>query len=522
MVRYLLPGADDILEIRSLGQSRTEYIFDSQPQLAPHSLAANIQGAVTNSAIQWFRLRFRAEALQEVQAVNQWLEACDKAMLAAYNGSNFYQATHTYYLNLGVFGTAAMLVNKRLGTYGESLHFKTLPTGSYCIAENADGRVDTLFRDLWLTPRQAVQMFEGQVSPEIMQQAHNKQQCDMPQLFVHAVYPRADREYGKQDNRNMPFVSCYYEDKTKYLNDESGYEEFPYVVSRWETLSKAPWGYGPGHIALPDVRMLNTLRELHLQQLVMWVRPPLKVLREGILGNVSLEPGAQNVLNQMDALAPLDLTGRPDLVQIDQADLRRSIQDIFFVNALQALPPPDASNMTAYEVAQRIEQMQRLMGPAFGRLLAEMLDPLADRVFGLMLRANALPQMPLEVLLAARQSQGQLDVKYEGPLARSQRAADLRAIDSMVAMGGRIAEVHGHTEVLDNLDWDRAYRDAADVAGVPRAIVRDVRDVRRMRLARAEQAQALQQAEEQRQNMQSLGRVAPLVKAVQEPGRIAA
>lgn len=519
-VRYLLPGADDILEIRSLGQSRTEYIYDSQPLLAPQSLAANMQGAVTNPAIQWFRLRFRLGALHGMQHVNQWLEVCDHTMLAAYNQSNFYQAAHTYYLNLGTFGTAAMLVQARYSSQGGALTFRTLPTGSYCLAENADGRVDTLYREVWLTPRQAVQLFEGQVSEAVQTAAAKPGEMDTPRCFVHAVLPRVGRDPRKVDNQNMPYASLYFEADTKFLNEESGYQEFPYVVSRWETMSRSPYGFGPGHMALPDVRMLNTLRELNLQQLTLWVQPPLKALQEGIIGNISLESRAVNVVRQMDALMPLDVTGRPDLVQLNQEDLRKSIQDCFFVNALQALPPPDAGTMTAYEVAQRIEQMQRLMGPAFSRLLAEMLDPLADRVFGLLFRARALPPPPLEVLVASQQEQGQLDIEYEGPLARAQRGADQRAIQEVIALGGQISSVQGHLEVLDNIDWDAAYRQAVEIAGAPRGMVRDVVEVLKMRTARAQAHQQMQLAAEQRATLQALGQAAPMVREVRagQPG----
>src|SRR5262249_53375348 len=149
--------------------------------------------------------------------------------------------------------------------------------------------------------------------------------------------------------------------------------------------------------------------------------PPLKVMQEGVIGTISMDSYALNVVRQMDALQVLDVTGRPDLVQLDQADLRRAIDDCFFVNALQTLPPPEAGNMTAYEVAQRIELMTRRMGPVFYRLLAEFLNPLEDRVFGIAWRAGALPPPPMEVLQAAQRAQGQLDVEYFGPLARSQR-----------------------------------------------------------------------------------------------------
>jgi hypothetical protein len=339
---------------------------------------------------------------------------------------------------------------------------------------------------------------------------------DVLKCFLHCVYPRATRDREKWDNKNMPYAGVYLEKDTKFVNDETGYQEFPYLVSRWETMSTAPYGFGPGHLALPDVRMLNTLRELHLQQLALWVQPPLKVLTEGVIGNISLESRALNVVRQMDALQPLDLTGRPDLVQIDQADLRRSIEDTFYVNALQALPPPDASNMTAYEVAQRIEMMTRTMGPVFYRLLAEFLTPLEDRVFGLQWRAGALPPPPREVLLAAARTGGQLDVDYDGPLARSQRGDEVRAIGDLIGAAGRVVQVTQSLEVLDNFEWDQLIRALAERQGVPRAYIRDVNAMTRLRYARSQQQAALQQAQLQNESMASLGRVAPLVSAMQQ------
>jgi hypothetical protein len=516
IVRLLLPGHDDVLELTNPGQSRTEHIMDSHPLLAPQALAGNMMGTVTNQALQWRRLKFRDETLNETQNVNGWLRACDTRILSAYAASNFYQAAHTYYLNLGGFGTAAMYAGTRMAASGQHLHFKTLATGSYVIAENADGLVDTLCRELWYTPRQAQQLFKGQLSPQLQAQVDRPDQQDRPRKFLHCVYPRVERDDERYDNKNMPFAGIVLELETKFINEETGYQEFPFLVSRWETMSRSAYGFGPGHLALPDVRMLNVLRELHLQQLTLWVQPPLMMLQEGVIGNISLESRAVNVVRQMDALKPMDLTGRPDLVQIDQAGLYRSIDDCFYVNALQALPPPDASNMTAYEVAQRIEQMTRLLGPAFYRLLAELLNPLEDRVFGLMWRAHALPPVPREVMQLVAQTGGQIDVEYENPLVRSQRGTELRAITDIEALGARMVETRQSQDILDNIDFDLAYREAARVAGVPRAYIRDTADVLQMRRLRQQQQAQMQQAQMQNERMSSMGRVAPLVSAMQE------
>ena len=156
------------------------------------------------------------------------------------------------------------------------------------------------------------------------------------------------------------------------------------------------------------------------------------------------------------------------------------------------------------------------MGPAFYRLLAEFLQPLEDRVFGLMWRAQALPPPPREVLLAAQQTGGQVDVIYENPLVRSQRGTELRAIQDMVALGLQIVQTTTSLDTLDMLDYDKMYAEAARVAGVPRAYIRDTVDVMKLRQARQQQQAQQQQMQQQNERMQAMGKVAPLVGAMQQ------
>jgi hypothetical protein len=345
---------------------------------------------------------------------------------------------------------------------------------------------------------------------------------DMPKRFVHAVYPRGDVQAGKLGSQNMPYVERYLELDTQHICGRGGYEEFPFLVSRWEVVGDGPWGFGPGHMALPDVRTINTLRELMLLQLQLWVQPPLTALEEAVVGNISLESLAVNVITRENALKPLDLTGRPDLVKIEEETLRQSIRGLFFADALAGLPPPDATTMTAFEVAQRIEQMQRLMGPAFTRLLSEMLDPLADRVFGILWRADVFPPVPREVVLAAQRNQGQLDVEYEGPLARAQRGSEVKAVSESLAVAGQIVGLTQNMAVLDNIDIDLAWRVVAEANGTPRHLIRDTAQVEMIRRAREEQQALLAQQAAQAQQAQNLGAAAPMVKAVNEMGAMAA
>jgi hypothetical protein len=520
-IELMLPGAPDITHFRTPGGSRTDRLFDTTVILASQTLAANLMGAVTNQAITWAQLAFREALLKDNQAVSTWLHQIDTIMMAAYSASNFYQAAHTFYLNLAIFGTAAMYVGStsKLGSVGQEeiyLRFRTLATGHYCIAENAAGRVDTVFRSFMLTPRQARQQFgEVAISKRLRELCRDPKEMDRPKRFLHCVYPSEDYVVGKLGSRNMPYTERYLEVDTQHICGRGGYEEFPYLVARWETVGDGPWGFGPGHMALPDVRTLNAVRELMLLQLQLWVQPPLLMEDEGVIGAISLESLAVNTVTRPDALKTLDLTGRPDLVKLEEATLQKSIRDLFFADALTGLPPVDATTMTAFEVAQRIEQMQRLMGPAFTRLLSEMLDPLADRVFGMLWRAGVLPPVPREVVEAAARNQGQLDVEYVGPLARAQRGSDVKAIGEALAVLAQMVGLTQDPSVVDNLDMDEAWRAVADANGTPRHLVRDTAAVAQIRRLRAEQQAMLAQQQAQAQQAQNLGHAAPMVKAVQ-------
>jgi Bacteriophage head to tail connecting protein len=528
LVDMVLPGSADITHVRVPGESRTERLFETTAVQAAQTLAASLMGAITNPAIQWFRLRFREDDLSDNQEVATWLNACDEIMASAYNASNFYQAAHTFYLNLAVFGTAAMYScsTERLGHKGSReayLRFQTLPTGHYVIAENYLGKVDTLIRSFDLTPRQARQQFgEVALSRDLRLQAADPRHMDVPKRFLHAVYPRELTRQGGIGNKKMPYEELYLELDSRHVCWESGYEEFPFLVARWETLGTSPWGFGPGHIALPDVRTINTLRELMLLQLQLWVQPPLMQMEEAVIGSISLESLAVNVITREDALRPLDLTGRPDLVKLEEEALKKAIRESFYADALTGLPPADATTMTAYEVAQRIEQMQRLMGPAFTRLLSEMLDPLADRTFGLLWRAGVLPPVPRPVVEAARRNRGQLDVEYEGPLARAQRGVEVKAIGESLAVAGQIVGLTQKMDILDNLDLDGFWREVAKANGTPRHLIRDTAQVLRDRAERAQQQAMQQQAAMQAQQAESLGKAAPAIKAFTGMGAQAA
>ena len=64
--------------------------------------------------------------------------------------SNFQQEIHELYYDLVVFGTAALAIEKEMG---QDIRFSARHIAEIYIAENHEGRVDTVYRKYELTAK---------------------------------------------------------------------------------------------------------------------------------------------------------------------------------------------------------------------------------------------------------------------------------------------------------------------------------------------------------------------------------
>lgn len=524
--------AQDITHESLPGNLRHER-FDNTGMEACGIFQASVQGGLTNPALDWQRMKFRNDELNKQPGVADWLEEVSKQTLWAYASSNFYVSSHTFYGNYADFGTACMYEEERQD-YNElfffpGLSFRTIYPSRFVCEENAQGRIDTVYREFTLTPRQAMQQFGEEGLPNaVRRMALEPSSTDKPRVYLQCTYPRAEYRRGdpRPGNRNMPYASCYIDYEARQCMRERGYEEFPYFVARFSKQhDETPWGVGPGHVALPAMRSLDRLCEMELEGAALHLQPPLNVIENGVVGQlsqISLQSLAINVVRRPDAITPLQLTTGADktIIEIDRQRLEGAIRRAYYADQLEMLLRPPETQMTATEFVQRLRVLERLLGPAFFRLTYEFLDPLADRTFGILSRAGILPQPPLPVVMAAYENQGQLDVEYVGPLARAQRAGDVEAITKWYAVGAQIAEATQNPAVLQVMNHEKALRHAADVEGVPAHLLRTPQELEELQAAQAEQQAAALEAAQFEQQAGGIGKLAPMVEALKGPQEI--
>ena len=497
---YVMPRKAEITFLRSRGEKRTEVLFDSTAITANNLLAASLQGTLTSPSLPWFSLKLRDDDANKVRDIQIWLEDTARRMYAVFNESNFNTEVHEMYLDLCSVGTSAIFVEEaNEGFLQGGLHFNTLHIAEYFIQENSTGRVDTLYRKYKMTARQAVQEFgEDNVGTKIKEAV--KAKPDTQFNFIHAVEPTPDyeRSVGMKSKTKLPFHSCHVCFEDKMVVRVGGYNEFPYLVPRWSKATGEIFGRSPSYNALPDIKTLNKAVEIGLKAWAKAIDPPLLVTDDGVIGRVRMTPGGITVVRSDTAIKPLQIGSNWQITDLKENQLRTAIRQAYYSDQLQLQEGPQ---MTATEVQVRYELMQRLLGPTLGRFQTEFLNPLIERVFGIMLRSDALTPRPSEM-------EGMnMDIEYVGPLARSQRMEEAIAVERLYQLAMQVVQVD--PTIMDVIDHEQAIRMRATLLGVPKTVLRgedEVAEIREQRAAAQQQAQEQAMAQQQADTALSQGK----------------
>jgi hypothetical protein len=413
-------------------------------------------------------MRYRDPSLQNDDMANEWLELCLDQMYQAFHRSNFQQEIHELYYDLVVFGTAAFYVEGDK----EGLRFSCRHIAEITVAEDANGKVDTIYRKFKISARAAAQ------------------RC-------------GEGETKGRKAQNKAIASVYYHADTRQLLSEGGFDDFPFMVPRFVKDSVSTYGRSPAMNALPDVKMLNKMSEITIRASQKQVDPPLMVPDDGFMLPVRTTPGALNFYRTgtRDRLEPLNIGANNPLGLNMEEQRRNAIRQAFYVDQLLMSQGPA---MTATEVLQRNEEKMRLLGPVLGRLQSELLQPLISRSFALLLRNGLLPAAP-------EQLQGQdIDIEYVSPLAKAQRLTDLQSMLRGFEVMMQVAEI---APVMDYLDDDKLVQYLVEVTGIPARVIRSNEEVRRLREEKAEQEAAQQEMQQQMMQAETAQKVAPLIKA---------
>lgn len=492
VAEYIFPRRADFNVANTAGNKRMSRIYDSTGIQSLELLASGLHGMATNPASRWFSLKLADKELNEIDDVREYLSEVEDIMFAKLHSPESTITTHLHelYLDYAAFGTGIMFIG--VGKK-DNLLFQTRFLGECVIDENAEGVVDTVIREFEWTVRQCYQQWGDDCSEEVKKKFADAKFDDKIKI-IHAVYPRTDADTNMVGPENMPIASVYMEKKDYHVLRNGGFEEFPFAVPRWYKVAGEVYGRSPAMTALPDVKMLQEMMKTTIKAAQKIVDPPLAVPDEGLIGPVRTVPGGLNFIRGDYEIRPIMTNGNIPVSLEMMQDLRNRIMQTFFVDQLQMAGNAD---MTATEVMQRTEERMRLLGPILGRMEAELLGPIINRVFGILLRQGELPEHPPEL-------DGQeFVVEYVSPIALAQRGQKVQRAVNALTIAAQVASFD--PSVMSRFDGENFLPWIAEELGVDPDIVLDDDEM-------AEKQQQMQQ----QQMMQMAG---PMADAFAKAGQ---
>ena len=233
--------------------------------------------------------------------------------------------------------------------------------------------------------------------------------------------------------------------------------------------------------ALSAIKTTNLTIELILENAQMAISGIYQMDDDGVINTdtINLVPGTIIPKAMGSAgLQPIRPAGSFDVANLVLNDMRLNIKRALYNDMLG---DPNKTPATATEIAERMADLSRRIGSAFGRLQAEMVQPVLQRVIYILKKQGRI-EVPT---INGRE----IKVRSSSPLAQAQANQDISNINRFLQV---VAGNFG-PEVLNLLiKSEDAAVYLAKKFGVPDSLIRD--NIERQQLiAMAQQAAAQQQ-----------------------------
>ena len=488
---FLVWSARFLTTDRNRGDRRNTKIIDGSATLAVRALYSGFMGGLTSPARPWFKLRTSDPDLMKSHAVQSWLETCENRMGEMFLRSNLYSQLPQTYQNLGVFGTDAFAL---LEDEQDGIRCYAYPIGSYSLGTNWRGRVCACYREFQMTAGQIAHRFEDTASKRVKNLA--KTNPDAWVNVVHVVDHNPDHDEKRLESKNKRFVSVYYEADQLVPLAEAGFDAFPVMASRWSVTGEDIYGSGaPGWYALGDAKALQLEQRRKTQLIEKGNNPPMgapssmrNMPASTIAGGITYFDAYQGQQGFAPIYQPNPGWLNP-LVE-DIKEIQGRVRKFFFEDLFLMMANIDLSGVSAQEIIEKKQEKLVMLGPVLNRLNDELLDPIIDRSFHIMLKRGMVPQPPEELHGA------DIAVEYTSVMHQAMKMAGLQGVQQLA---GYVTGMMGaFPNIADRFNADASVDVMAEMLGTSPRLLNDEDTVRQIRQGREqEHAQQMQMAQAQ-------------------------
>jgi len=453
-------------------------------------LVSGLTATSMNPSHDWFAMRLGDADLDNQQPVRQWFADATSLVHRVFQRSNVYEIVPRVRMEQAAFGLGAALVLPDPQTI---IRLRHLPAGEYFVAEDAQERPDTLYRDFRMSVVQVVQTFGLDKCSKAVRQAYDKGSYDDLVHITHVIEPRRDRDPRLQDQANMPWRSLYFEHGDGFeagVLREGGFKRFPAIVSAWDRNHDSPYGHGPGVYAYRAIQQLQAQQIEKGRGIAYQVRPPLGMDTSAKGQGINLLPGGISYVGSNSGTGSRALfESRIDLTALreDMMEVRNRIRSAFHVDLFRMFSQDDRSGVTALEIAKRFEEKLTILAPVAQRAEDTLQEPLIALAFHHLAEVGLLPPPPPEI------ANRQVEIQFLGMLAAARMSQGVTATERFLAQVASLGQVW--PDAYDLVNIDEVVAQFGSMLQVQPRLLRRPDEVAEVRMARQRANAAREQAE---------------------------
>jgi len=479
---YALPQRESFYYEVS-GQRRDDKIFDETAVVGVQEFASRLQSGLVPNFARWADLTAGSEVPQEQrEEVNNDLDEVTEYVFEVLQNSNFAQEVHESFMDLAV-GTGILVCEE--GDAVNPIRFSAIPLPHAILDTGPDDRIDHVFRERKGIRYDQIKMMypKGEYNSQL--QALMGNQSDQTTTVLEVVC----RDYEVQNEEAYKHYAICMTTKSVLMKREMrGLGSNPFICFRWSKCAGEVYGRGPLFNALSAIKTANLTVELVLENAQMAISGIYQMEDDGVVNpdTINLVPGTIIPKAMGSAgLQPIQSAGRFDVAQLNldraQMNIKRALYN-------DMLGDPNRTPASATEIAERMADLSRRIGAAFGRLQVELVQPVLQRVIYILKKQGRI-EVPM---INGRE----VKIKSVSPLAQAQANQDITSVARFLelAQGAFGPEM---MQLLINSEETAAY--LAKKFGVPDSLIRDAEERKQivafMQQMQQSQAQAPQPME---------------------------
>tara|TARA_R100000935_G_scaffold30045_1_gene50331 strand:- start:13995 stop:15536 length:1542 start_codon:yes stop_codon:yes gene_type:complete len=482
---YALPQRESFYT-EDAGQRRDDKIFDETAVVGVQEFASRLQSGIVPNFARWADLMSGSEVpKEEREAIDNELDDVTDYVFEVIQNSNFSQEVHESFMDLAV-GTGVLCVEE--GDALNPINFSAIPLPHVVLDTGPDDKIDHVYRE-----RKNIQFDQlSQLYPKAT--FDPKVMAKMGRDLETTVLELVCKDYSKKNEEAYFHYGICMDTKTLlYSKQISGSGSNPFICFRWAKCAGEVYGRGPLVNALSSIKTTNLTIELILENAQMAISGVYQIDDDGVMNvdTIQLVPGSIIPKAMGSAgLQPIQAAGNFDVAQLVLSDMRLNIKRALYNDMLG---DPNKTPATATEVAERMADLSRRMGSAFGRLQAELVQPLLQRVVYILKKQGRI-EVPT---INGRE----VKIRSVSPLAQAQSNQDISTVARFLEL---IGGVFGPEMLQLLVDGEKTAIHLAKKFGVPESLIRD-EDQRKQIAALAQQMAEQQMQQPQQQQEAPIG-----------------